>query len=293
MDYDNYYEQFNGDEVIVHLDYLEPEPSLFQQSRGRGRPTLHRELSPVRTSKQRLSRRRMSDALSYNEYYFDNDQADDFRDDDVYEQMTSRVAIQDQRYESNRSMGRQKLNSSRDNIISDRNGSGRSVVSHSTMSSRKNINSKKNKFDLTGPNADSSFEVLATLIVQHLESKVVNSQYVLDKSDMEYFDAIIPESLRLPLVEAIRIRSERLPRQVEQGESNLDAITRKCTVFGLASSDEHNFLLGGGHRVQDKIIVKVSVEIVIQRIICFLKFLIETYLPRSHLLVASRLSIRI
>jgi hypothetical protein len=261
MDFDNYYEQFNGDEVIVHLDYLDPEPSLFQQSRGRGRrPSLNREYSPVLTSKQRLSRRRMTDAFSYNEYNDNHHfQRDDFRDDDVYEQMTARVAIQDQRYESNRSMGRQKLNS-RENSISGKTGSGRSVVSRSTASSKKNINTKKSKFDLTGPDADSSFEVLATLIVEHLETKVVNSQYVLDKSDMDFFDAIIPETLRISFVEAVRFRSERLPSELEEDASNLQRITRKCADFGLASSDENNFLLGGGLRVQDKIIMKVSTK---------------------------------
>lgn len=258
MDYGNYYEQFNGDEVVVHLDYLEPEPSLYQQSRGRGRPTLHREYTPVRTSKQSLSRRRASDAFAYNQYYDEEEHEDDFRDDDIYEQMTSRVAIQEQRYDSNRFVDKRRPKS-REYTVSDAMGSsGRSVVSRNSISTRKKNTNKK--VDLTGSNADSSFEVLATLLVEHLEPKVQNSHYTLEEGDMVYFDAIMPETLRVPFVEAVRFRSERLPAEVGKNESNLDMITRKCYSLGLGGSPDNNFLLGGGHKVEGKTIIRLDTD---------------------------------
>jgi len=249
MEYDNYYEQDDGDEVVVHLDYLEPEPSLFQQSRGHDRPMIPREYAPVvRTSKQRLSRPNNTNGREFNrlpdnsEDYYDD--RDDEGDDDMYGRMTSRVNIQDERI-SNRTVG-----STRSRRLNPNLRSGSSVVSRQSK--------KKSKMDLTRPDADSSFELFATLLIQHLDPKIKEDMYVLEKGDMAYFDAIMPETLRVPFVEAVRVRSRRLTDVVVNGESDLDTITRKCAAFGLGQSFEHNFLLGGGEKRDGKIIIRVS-----------------------------------
>lgn len=327
MEYDNYYEEDVGDEVVVHLDYLEPEPSLFQQSSRYDRPILRREYAPVvRTSKQRLSRpnnanynhnhnsynngRGASNRLhqdgdhlnmgDYNDYHDYRDDDDD-DDGDMYGRMTERVNIQEQRYgaESNRTMASGSTRSSNESrgrmdrggggghmnmrnnnnnmhniggavpgpvIVTGRanpgnnRGSGRSVVSRlSTTSQQKK---GKSKMDLTRPDADSSFELFATLLIQHLDPKINDdmNMYTLEAGDMAYFEAIIPEALRNPFVEAVRVRSRRLPEEPMDGESesDLDKITRKCDAFGLGQSAENNFLLGGGEKKGGKTIIRVS-----------------------------------
>lgn len=139
-------------------------------------------------------------------------------------------------------------------------GSGRSVVSRlSTTSQQKK---GKSKMDLTRPDADSSFELFATLLIQHLDPKINDdmNMYTLEAGDMAYFEAIIPEALRNPFVEAVRVRSRRLPEEPMDGESesDLDKITRKCDAFGLGQSAENNFLLGGGEKKGGKTIIRVS-----------------------------------
>jgi hypothetical protein len=330
--YDNYYEEDVGDEVVVHLDYLEPEPSLFQQSSRYDRPSLRREYAPVmRTSKQRLSRpnignynhnhnsnnngRGASNRLQdgdhvnmedYNDYH---DYRDDDDDGDMYGRMTERVNIQEQRYgaesirtmasgstrSSNESRGRMDrggggghMNMRNNNNTNNNNnnmrdmrgaglglgpviatgranpgnnrGSGRSVVSRlsTTSQQKKGIS----KMDLTRPDADSSFELFATLLIQHLDPKINDdmNMYTLEAGDMAYFEAIIPEALRNPFVEAVRVRMGRLPEELMDGESesDLDKITRKCDAFGLGQSAENNFLLGGGEKKVGKTIIRVS-----------------------------------
>ena len=116
--------------------------------------------------------------------------------------------------------------------------------------------------DLTRPDADSSFELFATLLIQHLDPKINDdmNMYTLEAGDMAYFEAIIPEALRNPFVEAVRVRSRRLPEEPMDGESesDLDKITRKCDAFGLGQSAENNFLLGGGEKKGGKTIIRVS-----------------------------------
>lgn len=260
MDY-GYYEQDRGDEVVVHLDYNDPEPSLFQQSRVHDRPMLPKEYTPsVRTSKTRFSRRQQIESDMYNRM----EEYDDRRDDDMYGRMTEEYNIQEDLNGGNSS--RRSVNSSgssgyrhKVNLENRQAGSERTVVSRlSTSSDRPKNNKSASKMDLTRPDADSSFELFGTLLVQHLEPKVEDGQYTLEKGDIAYFDAIIPESLRLPFVEAVRIRNQRLPKDPAEGESALDQITRQCVALGLGQKRENNFLLQGGEKIDDKTIVRVS-----------------------------------
>lgn len=260
MDY-GYYEQDRGDEVVVHLDYNDPEPSLFQQSRVHDRPMLPKEYTPsVRTSKKRFSRRQQIESDMYNRM----EEHDDRRDDDMYGRMTEEDNIQEDLNGGNSS--RRSVNSGGSsgyrhqvNIENRQAGSERTVVSRlSTSIDRPKNNKSASKMDLTRPDADSSFELFGTLLVQHLEPKVEDGQYTLDKGDIAYFDAIIPESLRLPFVEAVRIRNQRLPKDPAEGESALDQITRQCAALGLGQKRENNFLLQGGEKINDKTIVRVS-----------------------------------
>ena len=267
MDHDNYYEQDDGHDVIVHLDYNDPEPSLFQQSRGHDRPMISREYAPVvRTSKRRLSRPNNTNARGFNRLTDDMEEHHDDRDDDdsMYRGMTSRVNIQDQRQNGNfgrmRSNSRERIGRTRETAgdgRSDNNmGSGRSVVSRLSLTSRQT--KTKPKMDLTRPDADSSFELFATLLIQHLDPKIKGYTYVLEKGDIAYFEAIMPETLRLPFVEAVRVRTGRLPKEAVEGESDLDSITRKCAAVGLGQRVENNFLLGGGEERDGKRIIRVS-----------------------------------
>jgi hypothetical protein len=95
--------------------------------------------------------------------------------------------------------------------------------------------------------------------VQHIEPKLKGNIYTLDGGDMSYLEAIIPDTLRLPFVEAVRIRSQCLPMEVSGDETDLETAVRNCAKLGLGYTDENNFLLGGGQKIRGgKIVMRVS-----------------------------------
>ena len=118
---------------------------------------------------------------------------------------------------------------------------------------------KNSKIDLTRPDSDTSFELFASLLVQHLEPKLEGDFYIIESGDISYFEAIIPESLREPFVEAVRVRSMRLSIDDDEEETALKTVIRKCNELGLGNKNENNFLLGGGeHIAGGKIKMRVS-----------------------------------
>eukprot|EP00554_Chaetoceros_debilis_P014351 CAMPEP_0194125488 /NCGR_PEP_ID=MMETSP0150-20130528/59488_1 /TAXON_ID=122233 /ORGANISM="Chaetoceros debilis, Strain MM31A-1" /LENGTH=663 /DNA_ID=CAMNT_0038819299 /DNA_START=805 /DNA_END=2795 /DNA_ORIENTATION=- len=141
-------------------------------------------------------------------------------------------------------------------------GAGAGAGTHTKSSSRPTTLRKtssrsgnKSKMDLTRPDSDSSFELFAQLIVSHIEPKVTstndNDEYILEAGDISYLDAIIPATLRLPFVEAVRVRNDDLiERDVMPEEANpLEQAVIKCDEFGLGMDEMDNFLLGGGEKL--------------------------------------------
>jgi len=268
--FDDYYEYDNGDEIVVSLDYQEPNPSLFHSSRGHNRPSLPREYTPVRTSKQSLMARNSNPRNIHRLY----DDAVESREDDTYERMVSermlvsRVNVQDDR-SYGRSIGRDDRSygrnmdarpTSRQRPRSNARASSGASVSPSLARKK----GQKSKMDLTRPDSDTSFELFGTLLVQHIEPKMKNGMYTLDGGDKAYLEAIIPESLRGPFVEAVRVRAQRLPMEESDDDTDLEAITRKCEELGLGQSEANNFLLGGGEkRAGGKIVIRVSSSCII------------------------------
>ena len=246
----DYYEDL-GDEVVVHLDYEEPEPSLYQQSSRNRRPKLPKEYNNVRNTHQNYRRektgRRGSGVPSLEEYYGDHNDyysyEEDQRDDMQMRDMSRAPP-------SNRTLG------------SRGSGTGTGTGTHTNSSSRPTTLRKtssrsgnKSKMDLTRPDSDSSFELFAQLIVSHIEPKVSTTndtdEYILEAGDISYFDAIIPATLRLPFVEAVRVRNDDLiERDVMPEEANaLEQAVIKCDEFGLGMDEMDNFLLGGGEKL--------------------------------------------
>ena len=291
MDYSDYYEQdFNGD-TMVTLDYTDPEPSLYKKTRGHQRPKM--SAKPSFRSKRRLTRNVEPQAYEDDDYDYDNDYDDgrddyDDRDDNMYDTMVSRVNIQDdnsvisgrRQNVSNRTNG---SGSSRRNTV--RAGSGRSGGGSvrggggsvrggggsvrggggsvrgggGSVRGGGSVAKKNSKIDLTRPDSDTSFELFASLLVQHLEPKLEGDFYIIESGDISYFEAIIPESLREPFVEAVRVRSMRLSIDDDEEETALKTVIRKCNELGLGNKNENNFLLGGGeHIAGGKIKMRVS-----------------------------------
>ncbi len=238
----DYYES-RGDEIVVHLDYEEPEPSLYRTSRTRNRPTLPREYaSTIRSSGQSLKPRTNRGVPRLQESYedglgYDYDEYDQRDDAAAYSNGASRVNIQDQR--TSPGPRQMSMGSSKSSIIPDQQ----------RTSGKNSVSGRKSKIDLTRGDSDSSFELFATLIVGHIAPKMEDGIYILEKSDMSYFDAIIPDTLRHPFVEAVRTRNDRIRASGINGASNLDTITKKCEEIGLGLDKSNNFLLGGGEKL--------------------------------------------
>lgn len=235
--YDGYYEATDGDDVVVHLAYTEPEPSLLRvaSKKGSSRPQLK---VPGKIKRRSF---RSSASLRPFKNHFDTDRSaysggdksrpllQDVRDD-IYETQLERVNIQDQRFS-----GTIPINSIRDEA--------KSIDSSLTPPTKKVI-------DLSNKASDSSFELFANLLIEHLTPKVKNDSYTLDEDDIAYFDAILPNALRKSFVDAVNIRRSEIESNFpEPDETLLQRNVREVYRLGLGKPKQDNFLLGGGQKL--------------------------------------------
>ena len=254
MDYNDYYEQDVEGETLVSLDYADPEPSLYKVSRGQQRPQMSTFSPTNRMSKLRKTRGNSR----AQQRRFDN--GDDYRDD-LNGSISPRRASLDNRSVSSRQDTSGRTLASRQTQKSNGNQRVQTTSQRSNTSQRSSITSKSSRkpIDLTTPESDSSFALFAQLLVQHIESKLNGDQYILEPGDMSYFEAILPDALRLPFVEAVRIRADQLPLEADGNETELEMYVRKCAELGVGYSEENNFLLGGGQQIGGgKIVIRVS-----------------------------------
>lgn len=235
--YDGYYEATDGDDVVVHLAYSEPEPSLLRvaSKKGSSRPQLKvpgkikRPGFRSSASSRSLKSRFEGDQSLYSEGDKSYPLLQDARDD-MYESQLERVNIQDQRYSGSIS------------IKTFREG-GKSITSSLSSRSLKAI-------DLSDKASDTSFDLFATLLREYLTPKVKNHSYILDEDDIAYFDAILPCTLRNAFVDAVNIRMSRIESQPpEPNESLFQKNVREVYRLGLGKPKQDNFLLGGGQKL--------------------------------------------
>ncbi len=261
MDYDEYYEQEFQGETLVTVNYDDPEPSLFRVAKGQ-RPKMAREYSPTSQMRPKLRAARKSYSRPYRQQQRNSDNIEDYRDDEMNFDLSSRGSDRggdrsesSRPRNSDRTLGSQTSGSSQRSRQRMTNTSQRSNNSSSKAGSKKTI-------DLTTPESDSSFSLFASLLAQHIEPKVEGNEYILEAGDMTYLEAIIPESLRLPFVEAVRIRSGRLSMKSSANDTELEAAVRKCAELGIGNDNEDNFLLGGGEKLKGgKILMRVSTNL--------------------------------
>lgn len=235
--YDGYYEATEGDHVVVHLAYSEPEPSLLRvaSKKGSSRPQLKVPGKINRPSfRTSASSRSFKNRLDVDQYvYSRGDKSDpllpDDRDD-IFEAQIERVNIQDQRHSG-------------------------SIVFKATRDGTKSIDSSlsspsANTIDLSSKASDTSFDLFANLLIEHLTPKVKNQFYILEEEDIAYIDAILPISLRLSFVKAVNVRMSKIDdRLLEPDLPSLQKKVLEVYRLGLGKPKQHNFLLGGGQKL--------------------------------------------
>lgn len=218
--YDGYYEHHDGDDVVVHLDYSDPEPSLFRATakKASSRP----QLSLMRDSRNSNSRRDRK--VHFESHEKNKPLMQDYRDD-LYSDSLKRVNIQEQRYHDHA------------HTYSRSKESSVSSLSHGAI-------------DLSSKASDSSFELFVTLLTDHISPNIKNNSYILDEVDIAYVDAILPENFRESFVRAVNERFSRLPKVPRRHESPSEKSVRTAKKLGLGLSKNDNFLLGGGQRIK-------------------------------------------
>jgi hypothetical protein len=236
--YDGYYEATEGDDVVVHLAYSEPEPSLLRvaSKKGSSRPqlkvpgTIKRSSFRTSASSRSFKNRLDADQSVYSGGDKTHPLLPDDRDD-IYETQIQRVNIQDQRHSSG------------------------SIVFKATRDGTKSIDSSLSSpsakaVDLSTKGSDTSFDLFANLLIEHLTPKVKNRFYILEEDDIAYIDAILPNSLRLSFVNAVNVRMSKI--DIRLPEPDLPSLQKNVLGvyrLGLGKPKQDNFLLGGGQKL--------------------------------------------
>lgn len=89
---------------------------------------------------------------------------------------------------------------------------------------------------------DNSFHVMANLVVEFLETKLTSDgqTMVLQPVDRMRMERLLPASLRLDFIDAVRFRLDRTP---PQPRTPLDFLTLQCQELGLDRSGSRNPIL--------------------------------------------------
>ena len=85
--------------------------------------------------------------------------------------------------------------------------------------------------------SDSSFQVLANVLVDFFDARVRNGQLTLEANDSEFIERLLPASARRHFIEAVQQRLERTPASPQ---SQLDFLTIQCQQLGLDRDGPEN-----------------------------------------------------
>ena len=107
--------------------------------------------------------------------------------------------------------------------------------------------------DLDLKRNDEAFESIADLIIDHLSPKVVDgsSHYFLSKENISHLEFLVPMSVRLRFVGALRYRATSLSTSSSNDDIPSSFLVRECTRLGLGRDVKDNILLGGGIKMTD------------------------------------------
>jgi hypothetical protein len=114
----------------------------------------------------------------------------------------------------------------------------------SVVESNKSRNDPSNaRRELDLKHNDNAFHVVADLVLEKLKSKVSpgDTFLTLDAADIAHLDQVVPPSVRMSFVEAVRFRMEH--NCPVKSDSNVHALTRTCVELGLGAQGNSNPLL--------------------------------------------------
>lgn len=109
--------------------------------------------------------------------------------------------------------------------------------------------------------SDQAFQMTAKLVVDYLSPKMEanSSSYYLDDADIIFLEAVVPEEIRTPFVNAVISRSKNI---AAGNPSSLESLVKECKKLGLGQ--ENSFLVGGGTKMDDG---RILVEVVLSNLL--------------------------
>jgi hypothetical protein len=89
---------------------------------------------------------------------------------------------------------------------------------------------------------DNTFHVLASLVVEFMEARLTpnGKTIVFQPEDKAKLERVLPHSIRMDFIEAVRYRLERTP---EHAATPIDFVTLQCQEMGLHREGRHNAVL--------------------------------------------------
>lgn len=105
-------------------------------------------------------------------------------------------------------------------------------------------------------NNDNAFHVLANLLVDFYQSKIVvgENKVRLTRADRDHMSRLLPSSARAKFIDAVRYRLRSTPREPTKP---LEFLTRQCERFGLDREENDNPILAGVSMTSDTIEVAI------------------------------------
>jgi len=107
--------------------------------------------------------------------------------------------------------------------------------------------------DLDLKRNDDAFENIADMIIDHISPSVVegNTHYALSKDDVARLESLVPMSVRLRFVSALRYRANSQSPSLGKADESSSFFVRECMRLGLGEEVKENVLLGGGEKMSD------------------------------------------
>lgn len=118
-----------------------------------------------------------------------------------------------------------------------------SSVPNAGLNSNESSISSNARRELDLKHNDNAFHVVANLVLEKLQAKMApgDTFLTLDAADIAHLDQVVPPSVRMSFVEAVRFRLEH--NCPLGSDLNVHALTRECGELGLAAQGNSNPLL--------------------------------------------------